>query len=474
MDLLAPVSRLLAHPAWALRDGSPRLRYLREFSHTQWLDPERVQDQVKLNLRRLLAHAIARCPHYRSRAAELGIRAEDIRGPSDLSQWPILDKRHIQEHGPELVAEGWHEDDLVPDFTGGSTGAPLRFFLHSDRVASRAAGAWRHDGWAGWRPGDRKGLLWGAPRDFLPQDNWRARVRSALLDRTLQLDATCLTQESMERYWRRLLRFRPPVLQAYAQSMVVFAGFLRERDLEPPRLRGIITSAEVLTPDGRQLIESVFGCRVYDRYGSREVGLIASQCSEGEWMHVNAESVLVEFVQGNRPASPGELGEVLVTDLRNYAMPLIRYRIGDLGSPMAGACACGRGLPLMRMVAGRVTDSIVRPDGGLVSGISLATYMITGRPGIGQVQLHQYDTQSLVVRVVPGPGFSSADTDCLRERAQSYLGHAITIRFDTVASIPKEASGKYRFSISEVSGVDAMASRSRRTVSAALSEARDE
>jgi phenylacetate-CoA ligase len=213
---------------------------------------------------------------------------------------------------------------------------------------------------------------------------------------------------------------------------------------------------------------------VYDRYGSREVGLIASQCGEGGWMHINAESVLVEFVRNGHPVAPGELGEVLITDLRNYAMPLIRYRIGDLGTPMAGTCACGRGLPLMQMVAGRVTDFIVRPDGGLVSGISLATYLITGRPGIGQVQLHQHETRDLLVKVVPGPGFSSADLSCLRERARSYLGDAMAVHFRIVASIPKEASGKYRFSISEVSAVDAVASRSRQPVSAVLSEANDE
>lgn len=459
MDWLAPISRHVAHPLWAWRDGSPRLRYLRELERSQWLDAESLQQVALARLRALLAHAVERCPWYRRQARELGLDPRAVRQPSDLLAWPVLERSHLQAHAWELVAEGWPQEDLLPYTTGGSTGAPVRFFLHAERVASRTATMWRHDRWAGWELGQRMGQVWGASRDLAPPLGARGRVRRALLDRWLQLDATHLTPEMMLAYVSLLRRLRPPVVLAYAQAAVAFARFLREQGLSTPRLRGLITSAEVLTEEDRQLIEAAFGCRVYNRYGSREVGLIASECGRGEGLHISAESVWVEFVRDGRHVAPGELGEVLVTDLRNRALPLIRYRIGDLGSPAEGACPCGRGLPRMQMVAGRATDFLLRRDGGLVSGVTLVTYAITGLEGVGQVQLVQPSVEELVVRVVPGPGFTPAVLARLRGRLERYLGEIPGIRFELLEAIAKEPSGKYRFSISRVAPQWAAAGR---------------
>src|SRR5262249_29218268 len=133
----------------------------------------------------------------------------------------------------------------------------------------------------------------------------------------------------------------------------------------------------------------VFGCRVFNRYGCREVSVIASECPEHDGLHTMAEGLFIEVVKGARPAQAGEIGSILVTDLFNRAMPLIRYRIGDLGAWEEGTCACGRGLPRLRSVAGRVTDFLVGADGRLVSGVFLATYLVAQRPSLGQVQIHQ-------------------------------------------------------------------------------------
>jgi phenylacetate-CoA ligase len=255
----------------------------------------------------------------------------------------------------------------------------------------------------------------------------------------------------MAGYLRELHRCGPVVLQAYARSARAFADYVAARGLKAPQFTGIISTAEVLSPEDRQVIESVFACRAYDRYGCREVGLIASQCSEVRHLHINAESVFVEFVRDGRPVAPGEPGEILITDLWNYAMPLVRYRIQDAGSPVLGNCPCGRGLPLMEMVTGRVTDFIVRPDGSLASGIALCTYLITEIPGLAQMQIVQPSLAQLVFRIVPGATYSSADLEALRARAERYLGSDFAFTFDLVGAIPREPSGKYRFTVSHVS-----------------------
>jgi phenylacetate-CoA ligase len=134
----------------------------------------------------------------------------------------------------------------------------------------------------------------------------------------------------------------------------MFARFVRDEGIGGIRPKGIISSAEVLTPENRELIETTFGCRVFDRYGCREVSVIASECGEHQGLHINADNLLVETVTDQGPVR-GEDGEVLITDLRNFAMPLIRYRIKDVGRLLPQACGCGRGLPLMRISGGRTS-----------------------------------------------------------------------------------------------------------------------
>ncbi len=450
MKVMSAISRRIFHPLWAIRDSSPRLRYLADFERTQWLGQEQVHDKALESLRAMLVYAAERVPYYRDLATRHHLRPTDVHSVDDFARWPILTKSDIQQHHDELVAEGWPRDDLQSDFTGGSTGSPLRFIVPQERRASREAGAWRHDRWAGWELGEVRAILWGASRDF-PQRTWRQLLRNALLDRFLPLDAMTLTVDAMGEYLRELHRYRPVVLQAYAQSARIFAEYLRAHGLEPPPLRGVISTAEVLSPEDREIIETAFQCRVYNRYGCREVGLIASQCAEGRYLHINAESVFVEFVRGQNPVAPGEPGEILITDLRNYAMPLIRYRIGDIGARAMGVCSCGRGLPLMEMVAGRITDFVVRPDFSLASGIALCTYLITEIPGLAQVQIVQPSLKQLVFRVVPTSAYSRADLDILRIRAERYLGFELDVSFELVREIPREPSGKYRFTISHVS-----------------------
>jgi phenylacetate-CoA ligase len=236
----------------------------------------------------------------------------------------------------------------------------------------------------------------------------------------------------------------------FAQHLTRFAGYLRDAGLQPPQLEAIIVTAEVLRGRDRQLITSVFGCPVFGRYGSRETGVIASQCSENSHMHINAESVVVEFVRDNQHVAPGELGEVLVTDLRNYAMPLVRYRIGDVAAPQQGPCECGRGLPLMGPVVGRTADFITCPDGRLVNGVSLVSDL-EASTSVSQAQIRQSEPGRLVVRLVPAEAFSRSAIDRLGAWLACHVSDRLVYGVEIVQEIPFERpSGKFRFVVSEI------------------------
>ena len=290
----------------------------------------------------------------------------------------------------------------------------------------------------------------GRSRDARRKD-WRARLRRGLLREPVWLDTAHVTERALADFHALLLRYRPRVLQAYARSILLFARYLEGRGLRPYRPHSIVTSAEGLEASERTLVERVFGCPIFNRYGCREVSVIASECAVHQGLHVMAEGLYVEIVNGARPARPGEVGSILVTDLLNHAMPLIRYRIGDMGSWQAGTCPCGRSLPRLHSVQGRVTDFLVGSDGRLVSGVFLATYVVAQRPSLGQVQMQQDKAGEVVYRIRPGRDFCQAeDIPYLEQTSRQYLGAEMVVRWEMVEELPSEASGKFLFSRSTV------------------------
>jgi phenylacetate-CoA ligase len=284
-------------------------------------------------------------------------------------------------------------------------------------------------------------------------------LRGALLRDPLWLDTAALSEATLASFHKALFRFRPRVILAYARSAVLFARFLVQQRLRAYRPLSLITSAEVLEPADRELLERVFGCPVFNRYGCREVSVIASECTAHRGMHVMAEGLYLEIETPTGPAAPGQPGSILVTDLLNDVMPLIRYRIGDMGAWASGPCLCGRHLPRLEKVAGRVTDFLVGCAGQLVSGVFLATYVVAQRPSLGQVQIHQRRPGHLIYKLRPGPGFDAvADLDYLRRATREHLGAQASAEVELVQEFPVGPSGKFLFSCSSVTP-DFLASR---------------
>jgi phenylacetate-CoA ligase len=427
-----------------------QMRYLREFERTQFLSTDELRELQWQRLQALLDHAYTQCPFYRRRFDDAGLTPQDLSGLEDLRALPILEKGDIQEQGPDMVARNWPRGDLIANQTGGSTGTPVPFYLSKERKCSRAAATLRHNRWADWRIGDRAAVIWGAPQDR-PADGLRARLRGALLREPLWLDTANITETSLNAFHAALLRYQPRIIQAYARSAVLFARYLQARGLTPHRPHSIVTSAEVLESDERRLLEDVFGCPVFNRYGCREVSVIASECSAHSGLHIMAEGLYIEIETPDGPAAPGEMGSILVTDLLNHAMPLIRYRIGDVGAWASGTCPCGRALPRLERVAGRVTDFLVGCDGQLVSGVYLATYVVAQRPSLGQVQILQRLPGAVTYRIKPGRDFQyKRDLEYLRMTTRRYLGVAAKIDGEVVEELPAEPSGKFLFSRSSV------------------------
>jgi phenylacetate-CoA ligase len=448
MDLHARIVRHCLAPAWAWWERSDYLRRQPALRRTQYDPPEVIRARQWDKLRQILHHAFATVPFYRLRFDRLGLHPRDIHSFEDFARLPALTKKEIQQNPEALLSDRYRQKTLHRKKTSGSTGASLEVFVDEAAHQFKRACVLRSDEWSGWRLGERVAMVWGNP-DYL-QRGWRGRLRNALLERRTYLDTLKISEESLQRFARKLVRRPPSLLFGHAHSVYLFAEFVRRAGIYSIRPRGIITSAMVLHSWQRRVIEEVFRRPVTNRYGCEEVSLIACECEHHQGLHVNADGIYLEVLRDGRPAGPGEQGQVHITDLTNRAMPLLRYQIGDLAVLSERRCPCGRGLPLLERVEGRVADYVVTPGGELISGISLTENFALKVPGLAQFQIVQENTNFFMFRMVRGPGFGDASLERLRELVRATFGAGVDYRCEFLDRIPPDASGKYRFCISRV------------------------
>lgn len=439
--------RRLVEPVWARLTGTPRLREWRELEQTQYLSLAVLRERQVARLRALIAGAVRDTPFYQRAFAAAGVRPDDIRSVEDLAKLPIVTKRDIRAHGQDFLARGVSRSALMEFRTGGSTGTPLVLYTTEEVSERRNAAARRSDRWTGWEVGEPIAAVWGNPK--LPE-TFKERLRHELLEPVIYLDTMALTPGAIERFavaWRRM---RPTLLFGHAHSIYLLACGLRDLGLDGIRPTAVLSTSMMLLAQERAMIERVLQVRVTDRYGCEEVGLIACECERHDGMHMNIDHVAVEFLrEDGTAAAPGEVAHVVVTDLINQAMPLIRYKVEDLASRVAAPCPCGRGLPMMDRVSGRVADFLVRTDGARVAGISLIENSLTRISGIQQMQIVQEAVQHIRLRIVPGPDFTPAASNALVEYFRVTFPDA-QIDLELTNAIPREPNGKYRFAVCKV------------------------
>lgn len=445
--MLSWAARNVFFPLWQWKDGAHRGRYLRELSASQWLSADALRARQWERLRETVSYAFARCPHYRTSFARAGFDGV-LRDRDQFRRLPLLGKREVRSNPGGLCSSEYAARELVEARTGGSTGTSLVVYFDSRCQELRNAAAMRCNQWAGWDIGTKVAALWGnAP---IP-GSARERLRNLLLDRLIYLDTMNIDDATVLDFVRRWRRERPQVLFGHSHSLYIVACMLQRMGIRDIRPRGIVSTSMILLAPERERIESVFGCRVTDRYGCEETGLIACECEAHAGLHLNVDHLFVEFLRDDgSDAAPGEEGQIVVTDLVNRGMPLIRYQVGDLGVPSDRRCPCGRGLPLMERVIGRRADFLKRLDGSLVAGVSLVERTLTAIPGIEQMQIVQDEPGRVCARVVEDGLFDASAAQRLHDELRLALGEGVAIEIHRVAALGQTEAGKFRFAICNV------------------------
>lgn len=447
-SLISALRRHIFHPLFGLYSRSPKLPYLKKLEETQYYPLQKLKAIQRQRLQNLLTFAWKANSFYRDRFQSAGIGENDLKNPDVLSRLPILTKKDVRLQSTRLISQGFDCSTLQTAKTGGSTGKALELYFTEECSELRNACALRHDRWTGWELGEPIAACWGNPH--LPK-KWKEKLVHRLLQPMIYLDTMNVSKQTVEVFVKEWRIVRPTLLFGHAHSLFLLAKFLRDMRIDYIRPKGVLSTSMMLIPSERSLIEKIFDCKIIDRYGCEEVSLIACECDRNEGMHLNIEHLHVEFLDDNDvEVNYGDHGRIIVTDLMNLAMPMIRYEVEDLGVPSAHQCSCGRGLPLMEKVVGRRADFLIRKDGSKVAGISLIENTLTKYPGIDQMQIIQHQIDQFEIMIVRGFEFSEATGTSLMNYFQQQFGADIIFKFHYAQELHPEANGKYRFSICKI------------------------
>jgi phenylacetate-CoA ligase len=448
LGLYGHIYREVLQPAYEKSRRRSAHVHFREALANQWKTAEELRALQWQELKKLLDHAFEQSPWYRERFLKLGLTPSDIRSPDDYGRLPPITRDDIREHRHAMLATNYRSR-VYEHSTGGSTGTPLTFFASRGSYEWRLAVSMRGYSWADCCDGDRQFHVWGAPA---AASSLKQRLKVGAhntLRRRKMFNSFELSDARLTECVHQLNAFRPKTVIGYTTSLYLLARHIRDGNLAIARPDAVITAAEGVNVMQREVIESAFGAPVFGSYGSREFMLIAMECEHHSGLHQSVDNLYVEVVANGRPAADGEIGEVLITDLHNWGMPFIRYKIGDLAVPTGRICSCGRGLPLLDRVEGRVLDAIRTSDGRIVTG-EFFPQLMKEFAAVRQFQVIQKQIDQLDVKLVLADGNHSDLIDHLQEEVSRVLGSTVRTRFETVDRIAQTSSGKFRVTMSEL------------------------
>ncbi len=417
---------------------------------TQWLRPEQIHELQLVRLRALLEHSYRHVPYWRELFDSLNFTPSDITSLEDLQRLPLLEKQTVREHVYfDLMSDNHRKSEILRISTSGSTGQPLVCYADRTQLELRWAATLRSQEWTGYRFGDRCVRLWHQTLGMSRSQIIRERI-DALFSRRMFIPAFQIDERNILPFLKKIENARPALIDGYAESFNFLSTYLKETGLTSIKPKGIISSAQMLPRQSREAIEHAFNTKVYDKYGSREFSGIAYECEAGGGHHVVAESYIVEIIKDGRLAKPGEMGEVVITDLNNYSMPFIRYRVGDLARATEGACPCGRGLPRIGDIEGRTQSIIVGKKNQYVPGSFFLHFLKEYDYALRQFQIEQSELGKLTLRVVKTSRFNDGVLQKILNTIQAFVGPDMQIEVEYVDTIALSRTGKVQATISKL------------------------
>jgi len=441
-------------PALDAFRGTSTMRQYTALRESQWWPRDRILELQSARLRRLIPYCYLHVPYYRKVMDQRGIAPTDMAAAEDMARLPVTTKELVRAQPDAFLAEGFPQEQLMKGRTGGSTGTPLEFFSTRDsHISHGVARALRAREWAGIRPGDPAVYITKGRAEPSRTAAAARRLRH-YVGRSSLIDAAQLSDATLPLAVETIARAHRPALVGYTSAIYIIAAFIQEKGLPVPPVSAVIYGGEPIHALQKETIRAVFGIDPLSKYSSFENYEIAMECPSQGGMHVAAEDLVVEIVDDSgNPLPAGATGRVLVTDLHNFGMPLLRYDTGDIGSLKQGSCECGRGLPVMSLSVARSGDILYTPSGKRISPLALGVSALASL-GVRQLQFVQKRLDRVAVRLVLSQTLHGDDLSALKARVVKTFAHVLGDDVDIdvvlVDSIEPTAAGKHRFVISEI------------------------
>jgi len=433
------VGSVARHVPLSIRHGREYRRIRRLLQRSQWWPRERLEAYQLRQLQDTVRYAYASSPYYRETFDRHGVRPDDLRRLDDIRRFPTLTKEELRDNLDRIVPPSVDRNGLMYFCTGGTTGSGVVLpFEESYRNRGRAF-IWHLWERVGYHPRMLAAIL--QHRECPPDINdgfWYTDKPS----NAIVLSAHRLTPETIHRYLDALEEHRPRVLIAYPSLAHLFASYAKDAGWDGGNFDLVLLGSETLYDFQRRELESVFQAKVRIHYGHIESCALFGYCELSNVYHVQLEYGHVELLEDDgEPAAPGRTGEIVATNFENRALPLIRYRTGDLAQPETGRCACGRDYPLVHKIQGREGDFLRTRSGAAHSPILVEFLMdrvlLEGADGFADLQIVQSSTDEIAVKIVPGKSFRQQDAERFCRLLAEELHDEAKVRCELVREIPR-------------------------------------
>jgi phenylacetate-CoA ligase len=429
------------------RYGGKFIEFITEFKQRECYSLSEWETYQEYHLQNLLLHAKKYVPYYRKLFQAFNLSEEDLANFKKdlLPQLPILNKQTLRERQIEFLACNLREKPNTY-LTSGTTGTPLaiKFTREGDRLA-QAAYETRVRNWAGVNYKMSRAMIGGrmvVPKAYSSPPFWRYN----LIEKQLYMSAFHISPKNAPEYAKALNDYKPDYLVGYASSHFFLARMLDEMHINMYEPKAVLTSSEKLTPEMRKMIEKVYHCEVYDAYSGVEACCQASEC-EYHNLHISPDMGIIELLgDDDQPVPIGTPGRIVATGLLNFTQPLIRYDTGDIGILSRASCPCGRQMPVLEDIVGRLEDTVISPDGRETvrfHGIFI------GLPNVIEGQVIQESISNFRLKLVVQDGFNDDDCKVIKERFIQRLGNIVLV-IEIVEKIDRTERGKFRAVISNV------------------------
>lgn len=411
----------------------------RKLKICQWRSKEELEKMSWKRLICILKYSYDNIPLYREKFDSVGITPADIKDREDMLKIPITTKDDFRKNYHNAISKMIPKNRYIYDGTSGSTGDPFRFIKDKNTLGIDIASNMIFSEWAYLKMGMRNVRIWGLHKNDIQTWLWEKFIR-----RRMTIDAFSIRDNNVDKYIQKILNYNPISILGYTSSLINISNYLNksEKEFRFKNLRSIIVAGETLTEYERKNIEKNFHCKVFNLYGSREIMNIAQECEYHNGLHINTENVYLEIIKDNDDALYGDKGEIIVTDLNNFAMPFIRYNIGDIGIAKKDECSCGRGFPLLKRIEGRVTDFIKTPSGNTIPFLFFNYFFEQYGTSVRRFQVVQNRQDELSINICTTEKYNSSIGKHIKEELQKYMGNEIILDLNTVDEIFPEESGK--------------------------------